>query len=326
MKKRITAKGIRWLVATATALLVLAMAVPLTMSLMDTSSILDAGLGDTNPRTDVDNLFLYVMNRSLPVGSIYTTTDPTLNTPEAMGIKYGGKWTRWARGRVPVGVNVDGVLDVIEEDQPEELGGAMPALKGSSVAMDLSVAGSVTLDGGDPIVYLDDLTLSATDVTLSGFKDFYSNSHILTEDNLPSHTHSSSFRLYYKKQYDGDASTSTSTTYNDGSGYQLKNPTNWSATIGSRGSADPTAVQVTTRLNTSGTNNVVSVLGTPTWPTVTDYTVNPVHLPQEVTQEAIEDLGAIGVNSVLSYTDDTVQPYVTVYMYRREELAKLAQW
>lgn len=42
---------------------------------------------------------------SHPVGSIYLTVAPDESTVSQMAVKYGGIWTAWGQGRVPVGFN-----------------------------------------------------------------------------------------------------------------------------------------------------------------------------------------------------------------------------
>jgi len=319
MKKIFARKNVKWLAVVSVAFaLTAALLTPFAYSFyIERSSVqasLNTGLGNPSAaRTDVDNMFIYMMNRSLPVGSIYVTEISDVTVIEA---KFGGTWEPWGEGRAPVGEG--GSL-------AGPKGGTMPTAKTAAVPLDLSVTGSVTLDGGTAISYSDNLTLSGTGVTLSGYKDFSSIPIPWLAKYMPSHTHPATMTATYKSQNPGTSSSpNTVATVGNGTG-SLQHPSGWSLTLGNRGSTSLPDFSVNTRLSANATadgGNQVSA-SVSVWPTI-NYTVDPVHVPQKVTSAAIAALGAADVNSTLSYTDDTIQPYVTVYMYRRTALEPLA--
>lgn len=288
------------------------------------------------PRTDLDNLFIYMMNESLPVGSIYMSTDiryamasDAPSGAKSMESVFGGEWEAWGQGRVPVGVNVDGTSNVVAESNPDRPGGSLPIPRSLSLPLNFArTDGTIALDNGVPVNYTETgTTLTSTGVTLSGSQTFASDNVTLSSSNLPQHSHTASLSLTYKQHNNGGQCLSDDRYHININGSSTNKPKGWSLSISYAGQASPSSFSLGTIISTAaGTTNRVTITGTPTMPKVSYSLNNPaaIHTKQEITAASIASLGATGINSTIYYSDNTIQPYQTCYMYKRKTLALLA--
>ena len=273
------------------------------------------------PRTDLDNLFINIMNESLPVGSIYMTTNPALSTADDMEAHFGGKWLAWGQGRVPVGV------DFIADSPFEALGtgGAVNPGQSKAVPLTFAVTGSIGLTGGGTLTYSDSGVTLGVNVGLSGSQTF-SGAWKMQLANLPAHNHAAEMWHSGRDRQAGncgsamqiaDSGGATHARYVQGA---ATNPLSagWRLEIRDEGIADasqPTQYTDTIIDFSSGYTASVNL------PAQSYTKPTARHNPQAVT--GISALTA-SANATVSWTDNTIQPYVTCYMYKRTELAKLA--
>lgn len=339
MKKVFARKNAKWLATAAAAALFLSVFVPVSMGLMNSDPILDVGLGNSVARTDTDNLFIYMMNRSLPVGSIYMTDDPALSTVPLMNAHFGGTWEVWGEGRVPVGV--DGIKDSPFEFN-NQTGGKLNATTGAAavplVSPAWSIKGGISITKGS-LTRTDSggVTFSSTApvVTGSGSGVTYQNTGVtLTNANLPSHTHENKLWITYNSLKDGNNSIFTDSSRRraqsgadpgsagDG-GYRYRDTragyTNdlcsyWSLDIKApspNGAAFTVAVTSFNFASYSATFSVPNRNYTPPEPSYTGHEIQS------------QSYSVTSGGATVSFKDETEQPYQTVYMYRRATLADL---
>jgi len=308
------------------------------------------------PQVEVDNLFIYLMNQSMPVGTIYMTTKipyamiadvPGGEDPDnSMEAHFGGAWAAWGKGRVPVGVNDNPALytGVIAEANVDVPGGGLANINTEKTAnpfsVSLSVTGNILLTQGGPMTYSDNGVTINGGAAPSGSQSFTSKFQ-MKSDYLPTHNHSATMwvsNTQYKNGTDKvcggkhllavtDSSANTTspasdTGIADNASYLVK-PGGWDITLHNAGSASVPEIEVTTVLNLSDATHYSASLTKPT----VNYSKKPdaIHTPQAVTPASIAALSATA-NSVLTYTDKTIQPYRTVYMYKRTALADLRPW
>jgi len=313
MKKYITTKNIRRFVMAVSALLVMAMLLAVSINaIMDTDDVLDIGLGATAARTEMDNLFLYMMNECLPEGSIYMTTDYA--DIQDMVDQFGGKWERWGQGRVPVGENVDNLDGVIKIGDPDGTM-AIPGRSATITDVELEVDGTIALSEVEVIKRTNNGSVTLGNngsIILGGAPTLTSDGIRLEEKHIPPHKHNYTWTIQYRIQTSGN-DPSTQATLDPGTvgGF---NYATWSITIYSAGYTNPAMFYVNTKFDLAAHFSA-------TYSTPAHHYTPPevVYVNQKVNSI---DLSATGTG-LLEWDDQTVQPYATVYMYRRTELAEL---
>ena len=332
MKKFLATKKSKWLVAAAAVLLLAVLLAPVISAKYADSSSVNVNVGLTgNPLTDVDNLFIYMMNESLPVGSIYITQSAALSTVPQMNAHFGGTWEVWGTGRAPAGVNatdaggaVGDTGAVLQHTTHDQKGGTMNVSgKSATISpLNLSLKGTTANPG---------LTLSAGNVTAtagsagwngnatvnrSGSANVTSSSYTAP---LFSHTHTWSWSAPYSwvsPQWGGS-----------GSNYAFLNNSNSTVTHYTSYHGSATTFTVSVPLNLASWTATVS-LPTPSYVAPTaKYTqqnfsaTGNLRLPIN-NGDGSPYFGVTGSGTV-TWTDQTIQPYETVYMYRRLTLANL---
>jgi len=271
-------------------------------------------------RTDVDNLFVYMMNKSLPVGSIYITTEYA--TVGEMNDNFGGTWVRWGEGRVPVGVDPNDV----RFDTPGKTGGftSVPGSASMGAAVNLPVSGTIELTDG-AAYFTGTATLIPGTVKLNGsttvYSDYFETSAGvgLTSDYLPSHSHADADVT--KSQHKGWGSAGaincgSQNTYDPGQDY---NTTVVPGTVTFKSIGGSAPFSVGYPIDLSDTTKFGANLNLPN-----SYSVPTIdYMDQEVDWDSSNTDAVASVSGTLDWTDQTVQPYVTVYMYKRETLPLL---
>jgi len=330
--KKLTAKKVRHWAATATALTVLA-ALLLTFGYALPYVGTTAATGNTNAgligpaKTDVDNLFIYMMNQALPVGSIYMTQG--ISSAADMNNKYGGTWVAWGTGRAPAGVNPGGSFNNVlgsntpnhqgtyRAQAPDEIGGFMNDVTPQTI----SFTPTLTLSGSGLSLSLGGMTLNTPNITWSGSVGVNNPSGNITGVStaitvpLLNHTHPFTINLPSNGSFpSGDGS-------------------NVSAQVAG------TASTYTLNVNNTGTNTSVAV---PFSINLANWTASFSGLPPGInfvaptisyTEQRFAASGTRQLDSSyftasastanIAYTNETVQPYVVVYMYKRTALANL---
>jgi len=121
MKKTVQVKNLKLCLTVIVALVLLALLVPFAYAryvevYLDNAASAGTAIGtdlsgNAAVKTDIDNLFIHMMNEALPVGSIYMTQ--LFSTTLEMKEHFGGDWDFWGTGRAPAGVNVDSLTNVL---------------------------------------------------------------------------------------------------------------------------------------------------------------------------------------------------------------------
>jgi len=323
MKKYMTRKNIRRLAAVVTTLLlVLAFLGPLFNARYPEYTDIIADLVD-KPKTDLNNLFIYMMNESLPVGSVYMTTDPGLSTAGDMINHFGGVWVEWGQGCVPVGVDPG--------DPDFHFGVNIGKLNDTTgveynfSSLDLTPDGGMSIEPGK-MTYVNDgsVTFAAGNIvaTLKGSQNFTTPTNItLGTGHIPQHTHGITTWGFYENADYGTA-RGRDVVHAGSPDYATPGPS-WGAEVlnnrTNMGAVTAFAVPATFTL----ANNFKLPDAGFTKPEI-DYTPTEViYTAHEVLSESYT---ATSTESKVTVKDSTVQPYVTCYMYVRTELALLDDW
>jgi len=324
MKKYFATKNIRRIAVAISALLMIAALAFSVNAIMDTDDILNIGLGPKNStaaRTEMDNLFLYMMNECLPIGSIYMTTDANLDTAPKMNAHFGGTWERWGQGRVPVGANADNLPNVITSGSPA---GTMGTNGRTATVTSLSagVTGSISLNAGyvrrTNNTNTGSVTLSGGSVSVTGTQALTSNTIYLRTSDIPPHTHTYNWATTWTGHPGGNGGGNRIGDL--GSGNQTRtafNQDRWQISLNNNGSG---TTQATTGFTVPYTFNAANIPFTLTHPTVHYGHPEVDYLAQAVNAVSVTASGS----GTLTWNDNTVQPYATVYMYRRTGLATLS--
>jgi len=261
------------------------------------------------------------MNKSLPVGSIYVTTDITSVTD--MQNKYGGTWERWGEGRVPVGADITGgdarFAPGVAAGKTDETTVIDPFALGG-----IPVVGEVILTDGE-VKFNDNSGVAQLDtegkIELSGSETIKGDLQ-LDETNTPAHNHDAFFWVQHKTH--GEAGTiacSGGYRYMDtGQSGNTSYSSGWNVTMADAGSGEAIPVVMTTALDIGKSPygaTLTTTLGQVNNPAITKYT------PQKI-DATKTSLSTVASNGTATWTDKTVQEYVTVYMYKRTGLALLA--
>lgn len=334
MKNYITTKSIRRVVAVIT-LSILALLV-LQISYVGAKYIEKPAASGANnglnaaAGTDVDNLFLHVMNESLPVGSIYMTTDIT--SVADMVAQFGGAWVAWGQGRVPVGINVDGDPDGLPVGGLAIGGSLTGGSVNSTVPLNMNVTGTLNLtDGGvewdGPAVPTTTGVTAPTGGTLSlaGSGKITSLGNMLPEACLPKHRHEAQMWATWNHPDKTNGCGGNGIFKIPDPGTAGTTATDWSATWGYTPTTQ-TAFTVDVNVNLATDFSAPTYSTSPTakitaYPTI-NYTKQVVEW-QQTAGDGKTKLAANG-SGTLVFTDDTLQPYITCYMYKRTALATLA--
>jgi len=231
-----------------------------------------------------------------PVGSIYMAVEDI--DPQTT---YGGEWERWGQGRVPVGVGAATDYNTVGDTSfkpqayltPGELGGTQGGTGSASVTLSgVPVTGSVPLIGGG--VTLNGGGITSADITSASASggSVAVNNHTLTIAQIPSHTHP----IY--RAGDGGGSW-------DGSGLAGSPRNAWAGNVSSLATGGG-----------EGHNHGTTV----TWPGYTHpghtLSLNAPTFERPTVDTDAMDLTASGTGSA-TIDDETIQPYVTCYMWKR---------
>jgi len=280
------------------------------------------------PLTDAENLFRHMMNQMMPVGHIFVTTD--IATVEAMEVKYGGTWERWGEGRAPMGTDGPSV-----EVQGGDLRGT--AYTGLAISgLSLTPAGNITLSAGGAALSNGGVSL-ATDgtIALTGpGETFYSNYRTLVNGHIPTHTHDYRLTVTHNSPNNGDwTSTRNVPVADPGSGtvvtFNGGTVNRWGAQVNNAGKnpADQFRIEAPLRWNTwTGritTNPTVSLYTPPTPNYTPHYFSSSGTLTATAAQLGLQ--ADVTATSTANWTDQTIQPYVVVYMYKRTAIEDLVQ-
>jgi len=322
MKKYVTNKNIKRSIIIITALTVAALMIPYAGAFGGFAGQVPGvvtGLGNSTAFTDVDNLFIYMLNESLPVGSIYMTMD--IDTAGGMEAQFGGSWEVWGQGRVPVGADLSD-LDFL----PGMEGGSLPSAAStySIDSLTLTQTGNVSITPGSLERINDGSALFVGDVEagLLGTQDFISNNILLDSGHIPLHTHD--YTIWQAHNNRGAGSGGSNHTIADprsGTAVNLgASSGNWSITVrDNRLNKDGSSIGPLVHFNVEATFDLSRYAAPFANPGFT-------YVPPEVEYVAHtidnENLTASGTGTV-SFADDTVQPYMTVFMYKRTALAEL---
>jgi len=337
-RKPATAKTIRLLAAAITALLAAALLAPLAGASYDAYIENVANVNTALSKVTADeanNLYIDLMNRLYPVGSIYIATsiddvdpDLILDSEAKMDAHFGGEWKFWGQGCVPMGA-----------------GGTMPASGGSmgdQLAASLPITASGMLRGGDSIALSNpsgspaitdngSVTWSAA-VNLSGSPTF-SGSVTLGKDNLPAHRHATKLRVQWRnwngngdagwpKAWDAGTRHGTNGTAGlgkwDGTAPPAANTTpNWGAAIHNTGTGSALSISTQFAVDSNKLKvNLSDFTGTINSPGISGST-------NQAVDWNTTSLSATGTGTAANVPDTTLQPYITCYMYERKELADL---
>jgi len=315
----------RWL-TTAVALALLVVFVPLAYAINYLGT--GAATGNTEnglvsvPYTDVDNLFIYMMNQAMPVGTIYMTQGIT--TAAAMGTKYGGTWVAWGIGRTTAGVNpTGGTTNVLgatayQATYPAQthdaIGGTMNLSTNYPFAPTLTVGGAgLTINQGTMSSTPGGYTWTATPAINQWTGTVPGNSGAMATPNILHYHTITAPDINFAYVYHGENS------------FNALNTTMWGVTT-----SNPLPAQTAQNFSTTATLNMANyTLNTSGFP-LTIYYTGPAHryVPQYFTDSGGYTLAgnrftATYSSASITVTDETVQPYVVVYMYKRLTLANL---
>jgi len=333
-----TTKNIRRFAAAVTALLLLAALAPIVSAEYDQYS--DSVVAYINPdssegfsgitQSQANNLFIDLMNRMYPVGSIYMS----LGIDDVGDIidHFGGDWEPWGQGKVPVGVNADGIEDVIPDNAAWMTGGSKGTV---NAKLEVSMKGLEV--GDDPET---DITLTDGSVTqaLTGASVKYDPvgkidlagsqtlpfSHTLTiaANDMPVHNHpvtvsvsQQPFNLGSESKRDFFDTGLTANCNNTCTGLPFTLTVGNSSQLGTAG---PFSSQMTTNLDLSNKTSFPEPLDS--FP-VLNFT--PPRYDYTAQDTATHDLTVDADGEVIIPLDSTLQPYATCYMYRRKALAEL---
>lgn len=318
--------------------------------------------GNTNAKNDMDSLFIYMMNQAMPIGYIYITQDPTLNTAAAMAIKYGGTWQVWGQGRAPAGVNNDNVAGVLggpnngtypaNPANVNQKGGYLnDATPSNATITPVSPATSILSATGNVILTRGSLTKSTNGrfvwnnnnnsngnpSTMAGSQTGYytvSGSQTFTSTGLicqwPNHTHGAekpgfgtgqrqpgdgSGRNFFYSTAPNDNRSFTSTSVGGGTTFSVGTVFNlawWTAYFNppSINYTDPTINYTPQQFSHASATAVDDGAGFGAW--------GKNRLPVSALTLALNS-----GSGRASWTNETIQPYETVYMYRRTGLANI---
>jgi len=390
MKKFRLAKSLKRCAAVLTAAVFVAVLAPFVHAAykdgyVDSVGNIGADLsGNGDVAIGLNNLFIYMMNQSLPVGSIYVTQ--SISSVGGMVDQFGGTWEVWGEGRAPAGVNsAPGVhTDVLggsggnaaiplysavyPASAPDQKGGAMndttlssanivPIPPASSI---LSVTGGLTLTRGKleritPGSFSYDTYSGATvtrpsnldnpgqqgntsSFTITGNTGIYqiwgsqtiSNGGLIC--NWPNHTHHLSYSAGFaggNSRRNGDGSTFSALVGTTGN-------TNAAVPTDSVGGASPFSVD--TPFNLAWWSPTYTAPNISYTAPKLDDSLLACYTPQYFKESAsepqeqdklylpAEDNLTLTLDTdpaTATWTNETIQPYVTVYMYKRTGLAVL---
>jgi hypothetical protein len=320
MEKSTAVKSIRRCAAAFTLLLALAVAAaPYAQAKYISSVEIDTGISGVS-NSDLNALLIQVLEERYPPGSIYMTTVED-------GYPDVGDWSPWAQGRVPVGVNFDNLEDVVHWAAPNETGGSVGSggEANATVAISGNVTGSATLNP-KTVAYKDgSLVFDATPqkVTLQGPAKFQSDPFTLENKHMPGHTHAVTDMSVTHGQAPqgtsgcpGNNNHSLSDVGTGGSGTTTwparseqtleaaRNAQRWGVFIHHKGGGEITVdIPLTVSGFSATLTNPAATLNHPTF-SVTPQTVGAVSRTFGGSKSAV-------------VADETVQPFITCYMYVR---------
>lgn len=352
MKKFLLAKK-GWLFAGAGALLIMVMVLsarllpnlPNTNAkyVSDTDQI-DTGINGISDN-DLEKLFRHFMNERYPVGSIYMTADPNCNTTQAMTDRFGGTWVAWGQKKVPVGVNPAGADHDAASIQVDgtgvaitnwgQTGGRTPGggANNATVAVAGTITGAIGLTGGGAAWN----AITPPQVSFSGGS--------ITLSKNANHPGGTGGTTYPSNDTTPAAGAKSLTAANFVSHNHTVTVSYWQGNLNHRSCGSPNCPQNQSDYPgaTSGTSQTLNLTSTGTgssftaYPTRTLSTALPSNLIYynaptiSVTNPgwSYADQTASNANLTFSYsgnttiTDNTLQPYVLCYMFKRTGLEPL---
>jgi len=289
---------------------------------------IDTGISGIS-NDDLSALFTLMMNEKYPVGSIFMTVDPSMNTAGAVEAHFGGGWEPWGQGRVPVGVNRDGDTlvkadaDAIEtlmtvNPAAPETGGTMGGGTGNAA---VSLTGTVT--GAAP-------ALSAKTFSLSGGGlAFTANSGAITldtpttfqgtatpwgVDQMPQHNHN------INNTNNGAVTWATSHNSRKQRAIGSSSP-QWA--LGHQSAGSPSShiwtLEIFDRGGPLTLNFPINLTNAARLHAPTSATLG--HPGYNITQQTVDAISLGFSGTSIDIPDNTLQPYFTCYMYRRTALA-----
>jgi len=316
MEKYLTARNIRRAIAAVTVLLLsLVVAVPLAHAeyIENVANVNTSLAGVT--AAQADNLFIHLMNRMYPVGSVFMTTD--IASDGDMTAVFGGTWEPWGQGKVPVGVG--GSLPAGIMDGPANAGVTMAGSTGS-VALPGLTSGGVSLVASTGSVGW------TGSVAWTGSYEAKYDKELLV-DEMPEHNHDVTLVTKGDSTRKGSSGTqyevgdygSGGTAYGHDFDPDVDDLATWDSGKKTFIHVKPTGGGVAFPLNTT-----FSLSGTDLNPTINVRTGSFGTTSISGSQQDVSSytLTASGSGTV-AVTDNTVQPYVTCYMYKRLTLASL---
>ena len=313
MKAKIKAKHFAWSAAAVTAALLVLVLLQTPMARAKYAEIvanINTALSEVTA-TEADNLATDLMNRMYPVGSIFMTTSADLNTEQKMKDHFGGKWVRWGQGQVPVGVDPGTAAFASLAMRSTSMGGGTRSV---SLPVSLSVSGGIDLTKATAPTFDNDgkFTLNNDSTVALGGGDTYTSDG---QNPVPNHNHVwKDLTVPFFNYRSGSPGTSDST---------------WCGDVGQSGGVN--ANVSVTLANTAAPTQSFTLPTILTFPrtgfgaTLTNFTATLNH-PTGISyqdQEAAANLTVEGDPIPVNVADTTLQPYVTCYMYIREELAPL---
>jgi len=288
-----------------------------------TSADGNTGNGLIGPaKTDVDNLFIYMMNQALPIGSIFMSPAPF----DVAG-HFGGTWEAWGTGRAPAGVNVTGATGVLGDSNwsysasgPDNIGGNGNTTRSftlPSTSVVLGGAGLTLTPGGISQTSASSVTWNGGIGVTGPSGTIYPTSSMMTVPLIP-HNHGVALTRPYAVSF--PTGNQAFTTYYPSTG--ANNITSSGPSVGTVASG--------TQFSLSFPINLANWTAEPRMPVI-DYRP-PVH---SYTPQYFSATGNLTLPSSyfsieysagpeIIFDDETMQPYILVYMYKRTGLAKLS--
>lgn len=346
MKKFLTAKNRKRLAVAATLLVLvvlMAFGVPYAVAkYIEATQPINTGISGVS-NADMNALITLIMNERYPKGSIYMTTDPT--GPDA---SVPGTWELWGQGMVPVGV--DNVTDngalakgnwlydlsgnpltyvdpaVIDFRSAGLTGGSLTGSGAIKVTATGSIGvtgniylkpGGLTLDANSGKVSLSDAVISLKSGTV------YSDAVRLGASQLPRHRHETSSITTMLRDLDSGSqsgikrlayATNASGTTTWPPGYDSSKPADRSLWGVYDTSTSPAATEDIPSLGFAvDLSNFTAGFSPYPAGTITNPPFNYDDQEIDVAASKLTTSGFI----TSSVTDETLQPYVTCYMFRR---------
>jgi len=340
-REQMNAKSIRRYAAVLTAaVMLLALAAPYISAKYTSPALfevedgvfeayIDTGVSGVS-NEDLDALMDLIFEAKYPPGSIYMTTDPGFDPNEV----FPGSWALWGVDKVPVGIDAGNRLDgtgtpvntsVFDFRSLSSTGGTGNGTSAAAVTVPATSfpANALGLTNGSVDLINESFSISGGSVNISKTTALQSEEAQLTIGLLPQHTHGSTLWI---KVYDNRQASSSPTRYTMASqAGNTSTETNQFPTDGSwfTGSTIPNTDvnKFGVLLDETGKGDKFRFTYSIDWtqfgrgmsghtyeynkPTVGTY-------PQQTISHDLK-LG----DGTATMPDNTIQPYLTCYMYRR---------